>query len=286
MNIGWFALAALVAGLAHASPARSIDPEPTSRAAIDQTAALRDSQAVLGSQPADYTLLDREGRPVRLSSYRGKPLLVSFIYTGCFTVCPTSTRLLNDAVTVLQDRFGASQFNVVSVGFNQPADSPQALKAFAAQNRIIQPNWEFLSPHASIVPALTRDFGFSYMATAAGFEHLLQLTILDGNGRIVRQVYGDRLSAAQLGEPLKQLLAGAPLAEDAGLSGFVDRVRILCSVYDPATGTYRVDYGLAIMVAGGITFALAMAWFFLLEWRTQRRARRRDTAHEPTRLPA
>ena len=44
---------------------------------------------MLGSQPANYTLLDREGRPVRLSSYRGKPLLVSFIYTGCFTVCPT-----------------------------------------------------------------------------------------------------------------------------------------------------------------------------------------------------
>jgi protein SCO1/2 len=284
--MGWIALAALVAGLAHASPGPTAGPEQSSRAALDQATALRDSQAVLGSQPGDYTLLDREGRPVRLSAYRGKPLLVSFIYTGCFTVCPTSTRLLNEAVTALQDRFGASQFNVVSIGFNQPADSPQALKAFAAQNRITLPNWEFLSPHPSIVAPLTRDFGFSYAATAAGFDHLLQLSILDGEGRIVRQVYGDRLGAGQLGEPLKQLLAGAPLAQDAGLSGLIDRVRILCSVYDPVTGTYRVDYGLAIMVAGGVTFALSMAWFFLLEWRAQRRARRRETAHESARLPA
>lgn len=282
----WVALAALFAGFVHGPPGLAADRESASGPGLDSAAALRDSQAVLGSRPADYVLLDREGRPVRLEQYRGKPLLVSFIYTGCFTVCPTGTRLLNEAVSGLQDRFGTGQFNVVSIGFNQPADSPQALKAFAAQNRISLPNWEFLSPHASIVPALTRDFGFSYLATAAGFEHVLQLSILDGEGRIVRQVYGDKLSAGQLGEPLKQLLAGAPLAPGAGVADLIDRVRILCSVYDPATGTYRVDYGLAIMVAGGVTFALAMAWFFLLEWRAQRRRRRRTGANESRRLPA
>ena len=59
---------------------------------LDREQALRTSQAALGRKIADHTLLDREGRPVRLSSYRGKPLLVSFIYTGCFQVCPTTTR--------------------------------------------------------------------------------------------------------------------------------------------------------------------------------------------------
>lgn len=284
MNVRAIALAALIAGLGLALPGPAAEPAPGP--ALEEAAALRASQAALATRPGDYAFLDREGRPVRLSGYRGKPLLVSFVYTGCFTVCPTGTRLLNEAVTILQSRFGASQFNVVSIGFNQPADSPQALKAFARQNGITQPNWEFLSPPASSVAGLTRDFGFSYVATAAGFEHLLQLSILDGEGRIVRQVYGDRLDARQLGEPLKQLLAGAPLAEDAGLSGLIDRVRILCSVYDPETGTYRVDYGLAIMVAGGITFALSMAWFFLAEWRTQRRVRRRQAAHESVRFPA
>ena len=285
MKLLWAALlsASLGAGLAHGAPGAEADQAGP---ALDEAAALRDSQAVLGSAPGDYKLLDREGRPVRLSSYRGKPLLVSFIYTGCFSVCPLSTRLLNEAVTGLQDRFGVNQFNIISIGFNQPADSPQALKSFAAQNRVALPNWEFLSPAASIVAPLTRDFGFRYLATAAGFEHLLQLSIVDGEGRIVRQVYGDRLSARQLGEPLKQLLAGSPLAGNVQLSDLIDRVRILCSVYDPVTGVYRVDYGLAIMVAGGVTFALSMLCFFLLEWRAQRRARRTGKAHESIRLPA
>ncbi len=273
-------------GLAAHSAQLSSGAVAESRPALEQSEALRASQAVLGSAPADYTMLDREGRPVRLSSFRGKPLLVSFVYTGCFTVCPTSTRMLDEAVAGLQDRFGTGQFNVISIGFNQPADSPHAMKDFAARNRIDRPNWEFLSPHAAIVEPLTRDFGFRYAATAAGFDHLLQLTILDADGRIVRQVYGDRLGANQLGEPLKQLLAGTPLGGHASLSDLVDRVRILCSVYDPATGTYRVDYGLAIMVAGGITFALAMAGFFLSEWRNQRRARRSGAAHGSRRLAA
>ena len=241
---------------------------------LEPGAALRTSQAVIGKAIGDYTLLDREGRPVRLSSYRGKPLLVSFIYTGCFQVCPTSTRSLHEAVQALQKVVGPNQFNVVSIGFNQPADSPQALRAFALAHEIDTPNWEFLSPHASIVEALTRDFGFSYVATPAGFDHLLAVTVLDAQSRIYTQVYGERLSADKLGEPLRQLLRGAPMPQSLRLADVLDRVRILCTVYDPVTGQYRYAYGLIIEIAGGVTFALAMLWFFLAEWRARWLSRR------------
>ena len=249
---------------------------------LDQKAALRTSQAAVGTQISDFTLQDREGRPVRLSQYRGKPLLVSFIYTGCFQVCPLTTRSLQDALAAGRGVFGTNQFNVISIGFNQPADSPQALKAFALQHRIDQPNWEFLSPHASIVEPLTREFGFSYKATPAGFDHVLQVTLLDAQGRIYRQIYGEELDAGSLGEPIKQLLANAPVRQQLRLDDLIDRVRILCTVYDPVTGKYRVQYGLLIEVAGGVTFALFMAWFFLSEWQAQRRARRSQAQRLPT----
>lgn len=241
---------------------------------LDAKEAVRISQAAIGRQVSDFTLLDREGRPVRLSRYRGKPLLVSFIYTGCFQVCPLTTRALQTAVESGREVFGTDQFNVVSIGFNQPADSPQALKAFALQHRIDQPNWDFLSPHASIVESLAREFGFNYAATPAGFDHVLQVSIVDAQGRIYRQIYGETLNAASLGEPLKQLMRNAPVAEQLRLEDLVDRVRILCTVYDPKTGKYRVKYDLLLEVIGGAGFALAMIWFFLAEWWTQRRARR------------
>lgn len=269
------AAALLWAAVAFSQPLHAQQAQDASQGpGLEAKSALASSQQAIGRTIGDYTLTDREGRPVRLASYRGKPLLVSFIYTGCFEVCPTTTRALNDTVRALQGRFGTNQFNVISVGFNQPADSPQAMKAFAAQHRISQPNWDFLSPPPAVVGPLTRDFGFVYQATPAGFDHVLQVSLVDGQGRIVRQIYGDRPAADALGEPMKQLLVGAPLPEATALETIVDQIRLLCTVYDPKTGTYRVDYSLAIEAAGGVTFIIAVALYMLNEWRTRRRARR------------
>ena len=250
------------------------DPAPPT---LNAEAALRDSQAAIGRRLADHVLLDGQGRPVRLSSYRGKPLLVSFIYTGCFQVCPTSTRSLQESLKPLHKAFGAQHFNVISIGFNQPADSPQAMRAFAAQHRIAEPNWSFLSAPPSIVDALTRDFGFSFLATPAGFDHLLGVTVVDADGRVYAQVYGERMSADKLGEPLRLLLRGAPMPSQLGLSELIERVRIICTVYDPQTGTYRYNYGLVIEIAGGVTFMLAVMVYFGFELRTRWRARRRQS---------
>ena len=248
-------------------------------AALDEKEALRASQAVIGSTVPDHALLDRDGRPLRLSSYRGKPLLVSFIYTGCFQVCPTQTRALNEAVKGLDAVFGPHQFNIVSIGFNQPFDSPTAMRAFAAQQRISAPNWAFLSPPPATVDRLTRDFGFSYAATPAGFDHLLGVTVVDAAGRIHTQVLGNRLSAAQLGEPLRELLRAAPLPPQLRLADVVERIRILCTVYDPETGTYRYDTKLIFMIAGGLTFFVSVGVYLLRDRLRRRRENRFDAAY-------
>jgi protein SCO1/2 len=252
-----------------AAPTDTPAPAPT----LSRELALRASQDAIGRAIGEHTLLDRAGQPVPLSRYRGKPLLVSFIYTGCFQVCPTSTRSLQASLASLYEAFGADNFNVVSIGFNQPADSPQALRAFAAQHRIEAPNWDFLSPGPATVDALTRDFGFSYLATPSGFDHVVGVTVVDGEGRIQAQVYGEQLTPDQLGEPLRRLLRGAPVGTPTALADLVERVRIICTVYDPESGTYRFKYGLLLEIAGGVTFMLAMLAFFVIEARKRRRGR-------------
>jgi len=267
------ALATCAAGLMLALPAMASSSNTTDLG-LDREAALRTSQAAIGRKVGDHILLNREGVPTSLASYRGKPLLVSFIYTGCFQVCATTTRSLQEAVEGLLKSVGPNQFNVVSIGFNQPADSPQALKSFATQYGIRQPNWEFLSPPAALVPDLARDFGFVFQASPAGFDHVLQVSILDGEGRIVRQVYGEGVVPSELGEPLKMLLAGQPVESNELIEHLVDRVRILCTVFDPKTGTYKVDYTLPIQIAGGVTFFVLMLIFFINEWRSSRKMAR------------
>ncbi len=251
--------------------------------ALDEREALRAGEAAIGrAVPDGITLQDRSGRAVRLADYRGKPLLVSFIYTGCFQVCPTQTRALFEAVKGLDVMLGEHQFNVVSIGFNQPFDSPEALRSFARQHRIEHANWEFVAPPRASVEALTQAFGFSFVATPAGFDHVLGVSVVAPDGRIHAQVYGDRLRADQLGAPLRQLILNAPPAPQASsLATMVERVRILCTVYDPDTGQYRYDYKLIFELIGGAIFFFSVLVYLLLEWRDQRRARRQQRCTTP-----
>ncbi len=265
-------VAALVLALACSSA-------PAAVPALDEREALRSAEAAIGRTVPELVLFDREGRPVNLTRYRGKPLLVSFIYTGCFQVCPTQTRALFEAVKGLDTLLGPQQFNVVSIGFNQPFDSPDAMRSFARAHRIEHANWEFLAPPRERVEALTQAFGFSYVATPAGFDHLLGVTIVAPDGRIHAQVYGDRLRADQLGEPLRQLILNAPPAPATStLAAVVERVRLLCTVYDPDTGEYRYDVKLIFQLIGGALFFFSVLVYGLLEWRDQRRARRQRCA--------
>jgi protein SCO1/2 len=239
---------------------------------LDEKAAFALSQSAVGKQVGDFVLLDRQGRPVELSRYRGKPLLVTFIYTACFQVCPTITRNLQKAVDTTVSVMGADRFNVVSIGFNQPFDSPAALRDFARQYGIHLPNWEFLSPAPAIVGDLTTNFGFSYVATPAGFDHINQVTLVDATGRIVRQVYGEKFTAEELAEPLKLLITGSAIPPEAGtLQEIMERVRILCSIYDPLTGRYRTNYSLYFQFAGFLTFVGFMIYLSINFWRNRRR---------------
>lgn len=240
----------------------------TTLTVLDEKAALKRSQDVIGRPVEDAVLLDREGRPVSLSRFKGKPLLVSFIYTACFQVCPTTTRNLQKAVEGTVVTLGPERFNIISIGFNQPFDSPQAMKSFARQYGIHLPNWEFLSPPSAIVAELTGNFGFSYVATVAGFDHINQVTIVDSDGKIVRQVYGETFTAEALVEPLKTLVAGAPIPPQVNtIEELVERFRILCSVYDPVTGKYRTNYAVYFEIAGVLTFLAWLGWYF---WQDRR----------------
>jgi protein SCO1 len=239
---------------------------------LDPRAAVERSQAVIGKHIGDYTLTDIDGQPVRLASYRGKPLIVSFVYTGCFQVCPTTTRFLERAVHEAQRTLGAGTFNVVTVGFNLPFDSPAAMRDFQKRHAVAAPGWRFLAADAPTIDGLTRDLGFAWVPTASGFDHVTQATIVDGNGRVVRQVYGESFELPMFVAPLKELVTGeaAPLQN---LAEVIERVRILCTVYDPRAGRYRLNYALFIEIFAGLSILGATAWYLAGEWRRRRTAR-------------
>lgn len=240
--------------------------------ALDATSALRQSQAAIGRPVGDFELTQSDGTRMRLSDFRGTPLVVSFVYTGCGQVCPTATRFLDRAVGEAERALGRDAFNVATIGFNVPLDNPEAMRNFARQQGIARAQWKFMTPDVNSVDALTAAFGFVYTTVAGGFDHVTQVTVVDAQGRIARQIYGDALEPRMLVTALRDVAAGTP-APVSNMSELIERVRILCTVYDPLTGRYRLDYALFIELFAGLTVLGATAHYLVREWRRQRHAR-------------
>ena len=111
---------ALALGLLGTGRAAAQD-EPAAQLALDPAVALRTSQAAVGHQLADYALLDAQGQPVRLSSYRGKPLLVSFIYTACSDRlgCPLASLALQSLQARVKDEGLSGSVTLLSISFDR-----------------------------------------------------------------------------------------------------------------------------------------------------------------------
>ncbi len=241
-------------------------------AAFDEKLALQESQAAIGRVVGDHAFTTSEGRPLRLAELRGKPLVVNFIYTGCFQVCPATTQLLAGAVKAAERALGPGTFRVATIGFNLPFDDPVAMRSFARKFGIASENWLFLTPQAASLEPLTRELGFRYEATAAGFDHLLQVSILDRDGRVYRQVYGDSFDAPLFVGPLLALVQNAPVPPENLLEGAWEKFKLLCTVYDPSAGRYRVNYVVVIEILVGLSVLFGGVGFVLWEWRRRRRA--------------
>lgn len=252
-------LAAALAGAGAASA-------EVTRGELEQ--AVRTSQAALGRTVGDWQFTDHRGRPLSAADLRGKPWVASFIYTGCFQVCPATTQFLKSAVKSARDALGPGRFRVVSIGFNQPFDTPEALAAFARQQGITTDDWIFVAPRVDDVEAILAQFGLTVKATAAGFDHLIQASIVDAENRIYRQVYGDAFELPMFIGPLKELLSGQA-AQAVSLENIWLKVKLYCTVYDPTSGRYRFDYSLFVELFAGITFLGALIVFLLREGRRQ-----------------
>ena len=82
----------------------------------------------------DFTLLDQDRRPIRLSQFRGKAVALTFLYTHCPDVCPLIATRMHEAYLQLGDAAGRVAFVAVSV--DPGGDTPSAVREFLAIHHV------------------------------------------------------------------------------------------------------------------------------------------------------
>lgn len=118
---------ALIAGGSSASPKK-------------QAAAAQGSFAASGllnpvSAAPPLALRDYLGHPVNIDSFKGKVLLVTFLYTHCPDVCPLITSNLRVAQNLMPAAV-RSKVQIIAVSVDPKGDTPKAVAAFLAHHQM------------------------------------------------------------------------------------------------------------------------------------------------------
>lgn len=231
--------------------------------AFDYDNALALSQAAIGREAREVSFIAADGRALRLSDFRGKPLVLSMVYTSCYEICPMTTRYLSQVVDKAREALGEDSFAVAVVGFDVEFDNPAAMQYFANKQGVSDRDWNLLSISAADVERLAEDTGFQYRPSASGYDHLIQATIIDAGGRVYRQVYGQVFDTPLLVDPLIELVLGRGAPEQPMLASLVSKIKLFCTTYDPARDGYYFDYSLFIgmLIGGSIILFTAVATF-------------------------
>lgn len=147
----------------------------------------------IGETAPDFTLLDQEGRTVTAHRFRGKRVLLNFIFTRCpiATMCPAATQRMSEMQLAVREA-GLTDVEFVSVSLDPDYDTPGVLREYADLRGLDLSNWSFLTGPDAAVRHLLAQMGILREFEGATIKHNLATVLIDPSGRITHRVDGSR----------------------------------------------------------------------------------------------
>jgi protein SCO1 len=252
-------LPVLLLGLASAAWAAGFDP--FSSAAIEPKLG--------ASVPASLGFFDETGARVTLAGYLGKqPVILAPVDFDCKNICGVTLADLFNALSNLSLDAGSFAVLVVSI-------DPRETAADARRARAADLSRYHRTDAASAVHFLAGDGGssrrladaigyhYAYDADSDQFAHPAAVALITPSGKLARWLHGYPFEPSDLRLALTE-------AGEGTVGTLTDHLWLLCYGYDPKTGTYTADVGLALK-AGAVLTMLLLGGLVALLLRRERR---------------
>ncbi len=284
---GVAALVALAAPGVSAQGGRPLSVPPPGKAASEQIPMLKEvgiDQKPNAQLPLETPFVDETGGEVTLRRYFGpRPVVLALVYYGCPMLC---TQVLNGLAGSLQGMSYTvgQEYDVVVISFDPgetPAMAADRKKDFLRRYlREASPaNIHFLTGREESIRAVTNAVGFRYAYDEAidQYAHPAAITVLTGDGRVSRYLYGVEFAPRDLKLALVE-------ASEGRIGTVVEQAMLFCYHYDPETGKYGFVIMNIVRAAGALTVLLLGGSIFIALRRERRRASAvRETASTGTR---
>ncbi len=167
-----------------------------------------------GDVVPDFKLRNQDGRAIHLGQFKGKAVLITFIYTRCPLpdFCPRVTRnfaVIDKELAATPALYGKT--HLICISFDPEHDTPERLRAYGATyigsdaSRAFA-HWDFAVAGKAELLEMAKffDVGITYGADET-ITHTLSTTLIGPDGKVVRFYPGNEWTAEQILADVKQL---------------------------------------------------------------------------------
>jgi protein SCO1 len=127
-----------------------------------------------GVRAPDFHLRDQDGKRISMGALRGKPVLVSFLYTTCDNTCPTQAQTAKGALDDL-----GRDIPFLAVAVDPPRDNPDRARRFISKVRMTGRMHFVLGSRAQLRPLWK---GYAIQPQLKNIEHQGRFVLVDRDG--------------------------------------------------------------------------------------------------------
>ncbi|MDC0987100.1 SCO family protein [Alphaproteobacteria bacterium] len=134
-----------------------------------------------------FTLQDWEDKPVSLDDFRGKVVILHFVYTNCVDVCPLHTERIADIQKMISGTAMRDLVQFVTITTDPSKDTQEVMRGYGKTHGLKDQNWIFLtsgSDRLNSTLELVTEFGHKFTKINNGIQtHGVVTHIISRDGR-------------------------------------------------------------------------------------------------------
>ncbi len=163
-----------------------------------------------GDPVPDFHLVNQDRKPIHLDQFRGKALLITFIYTRCplGDFCPKMSRNFEEIDTRLRaDKAAYAHTALLSISFDPVYDTPAVLRAYGTAYTGTQGfgHWQFAVADKDALQQMEHFFNLGVTLDENTIQHSLSTVLIDPSGKIASWYPGSEWSADEVVTKMKSL---------------------------------------------------------------------------------
>lgn len=166
-----------------------------------------------GDEVPNFKLLNQNNREIHIRDYRGKALLLTFIYTRC--PVPDYCTLMSNNFAQIDRALGQDpdlyeKTHLLSISIDPAYDTPQVLKSYGAAHteryeKETFAHWEFAGGTTEQVKKIAEYFGLTYFPDKDQIIHALRTVIITPDGKVAKIYSGNDWKPDEVVDEMKKL---------------------------------------------------------------------------------